>query len=53
MRWQLKLRAAERGIPTAAALGPLLAAHGLCVSAGKMSGLWSGTPVTIRLEAWT
>ena len=50
MRWELKTRAMERGIATAAAMRRRLAAYGLAVSAGKMSGLWSGTPVTIRLE---
>ncbi|MEU0656907.1 helix-turn-helix transcriptional regulator [Streptomyces albogriseolus] len=49
MRWELKERAAERGIATAAQLRRLLAAYGLQVSAGKMSHLWSGTPLTVRL----
>lgn len=28
----------------------MLADHGLVISAGKMSGLWSGQPVTVRLS---
>jgi DNA-binding Xre family transcriptional regulator len=27
-----------------------LAEHGLVISAGKMSGLWSGQPVSLKLE---
>ncbi|MFD9403472.1 helix-turn-helix domain-containing protein [Streptomyces sp. NPDC060011] len=50
MHWKLKSRALERGITTAAALRRVLAAHGLVISAGKMSGMWSGTPLTIRLQ---
>lgn len=50
MRWELRSRALERGITTSAALRRILAAHGLSVSVGKMSGLWSGTPLTIRLQ---
>ncbi|MET9914602.1 helix-turn-helix transcriptional regulator [Streptomyces sp. NPDC006476] len=50
MRWELKQCALQRGITTAARLRRVLAAHGLAVSAGKMSGLWSGIPVTIRLD---
>lgn len=50
MRWELKNRALERGITTSAALRRILADHGLAVSTGKMSGLWSGTPLTIRLQ---
>ena len=28
----------------------MLAEHGLVISAGKMSGLWSGQPVTVKLS---
>lgn len=28
----------------------MLAEHGLVVSAGKMSGLWSGQPASIKLD---
>ncbi|MGZ3119773.1 helix-turn-helix domain-containing protein [Streptomyces sp. H62] len=49
MRWELRVRAAERGIGTAAGMRRCLAAAGLTVSAGKMSHLWSGQPVTVRL----
>ncbi|MFF8883314.1 helix-turn-helix domain-containing protein [Streptomyces flaveolus] len=52
MRWQLRLRAAERGVFTAVEMRRLLAAAGLQVSAGKMSALWSTTvmPVSVRLD---
>ncbi|MGW2034692.1 helix-turn-helix domain-containing protein [Streptomyces sp. NPDC001811] len=50
MRWELRQRAAERGITTSAEVRRRLAAAGLCVSAGKMSALWSTTPVSVRLE---
>jgi DNA-binding Xre family transcriptional regulator len=50
MRWNLRLAAANRGIWKASELQRLLAARGMVVSAGKMSGLWSGQPNTIRLE---
>ncbi|MFG3552495.1 helix-turn-helix domain-containing protein [Streptomyces sp. NPDC047725] len=52
MRWQLRLRAAERGVFTAVEMRRLLAAAGLRVSAGKMSALWSATvmPVSVRLD---
>jgi putative transcriptional regulator len=50
MLWNMRLRAAERGIWKSAEMRRLLADAGLELSAGKMSALWSGTPVTIRLE---
>ena len=50
MLWNMRLRAAERGIWKSADMRRLLADAGLELSAGKMSALWSGTPVTIRLE---
>ena len=50
MQWQLRLRAAERGIWKSTELRRLLADAGLEVSAGKMSALWTGTPTTIRLD---
>lgn len=49
MRWNLRMCAAERGIWKATHMRALLAAQGLVISAGKMSGLWTGTPVTLRL----
>jgi DNA-binding Xre family transcriptional regulator len=49
MRWNLRLAAANRGIWKASELQRLLAEHGLVISAGKMSGLWSGTPASIKL----
>lgn len=50
MKWNLRMRAAERGIWKSAELRRQLAAVGVEISAGKMSGWWSGTPPTIRLE---
>jgi len=50
MRWNLRLAAANRGIWKASELQHQLAEHGLVVSAGKMSGLWSGQPASIKLE---
>ncbi len=50
MRWNLRLAAAQRGIWKASELQRLLADHGLVISAGKMSGLWSGQPASIKLE---
>lgn len=50
MQWQLRLRAAERGIWKSTELRRLLADAGLEMSAGKMSALWTGTPTTIRLD---
>jgi putative transcriptional regulator len=50
MRWNLRMKAAERGIWKSTELRRLFADAGLVISAGKMSGLWTGTPTTIRLE---
>jgi DNA-binding Xre family transcriptional regulator len=50
MRWNLRLAAANRGIWKASELQRMLAGHGLTVSAGKMSGLWSGNPASIKLS---
>lgn len=49
MKWNLRLAAAHRGIWTASELQRMLAARGLPVSAGKMSGLWSGSPASVKL----
>src|SRR2546421_2844927 len=49
MRWNLRLAAAHRGVWKASDMQRLLADHGLVISAGKMSGLWSGQPVTVKL----
>jgi DNA-binding Xre family transcriptional regulator len=49
MRWNMRLVAAQRGIWKASDLQQRFAEHGLVISAGKMSGLWSGQPVTIKL----
>ena len=50
MRWNLRMKAAENGIWKSAELRRRLADAGLEISAGKMSGLWTGTPVTVRLD---
>ncbi|MGW0998956.1 helix-turn-helix domain-containing protein [Streptomyces sp. NPDC002523] len=52
MRWELRLRAAERGVFKAVEMRRLLAQAGLEISAGKMSALWSTTtaPVSVRLD---
>ena len=50
MRWNLRLAAAHRGIWKASELQRMLAGAGLVISAGKMSGLWSGTPASIKLS---
>lgn len=50
MQWNLRLRAAERGIWKSAELRRMLAAAGVEISAGKMSSWWAGTPPTMRLE---
>ncbi len=50
MKWNLRPAAATRGIWHAADLQHLLAEHGLQVSAGKMSGLWSGQPLALKLD---
>ena len=50
MQWNLRLRAAERGIWKSAQLRRMLAEAGLEISAGKMSSWWAGTPPTMRLE---
>ena len=50
MRWNLRMVAAERGIWKSTELRRRLADAGLEISTGKMSGLWTGTPTTIRLQ---
>lgn len=50
MKWNLRVQAAERGIWKSAELRRMLADAGLEISVGKMSGLWTGTPTTIRLD---
>src|SRR5260370_15263605 len=50
MKWNLRLTAANRGIWKASELQRMLAGHGLPVSAGKMSGLWSGSPASVKLD---
>ncbi|WP_223167119.1 helix-turn-helix domain-containing protein [Nonomuraea sp. SYSU D8015] len=50
MKWNLRLAAANRGIWKASQLQRMLAEHGLKISAGKVSGLWSGEPASIKLD---
>ena len=50
MKWNLRLAAANRGIWKASDLQRMLADRGLVISAGKMSGLWSGNPASIKLD---
>lgn len=44
------MTAAERGIWKSSELRRMLADAGLEMSVGKMSGLWTGTPTTVRLD---
>jgi DNA-binding Xre family transcriptional regulator len=50
MKWNLRLAAANRGIWKASDLQRMLAERDLVISAGKMSGLWSGDPASIKLS---
>lgn len=50
MKWNLRLAAANRGIWKASELQRMLAERGMVISAGKMSGLWSGQPNIVRLD---
>lgn len=50
MRWNLRLAAANRSIWKASELQRMLAERGLVISAGKMSGLWSGNPASLKLD---
>src|SRR6266498_4067142 len=50
MQWNLRLAAAQRGIWRSSDLRRLLADAGLEISVGKMSHLWSGRPISIRLD---
>ena len=50
MQWNLRMAAAQRGIWKSTELRRLLADAGLTMSAGKMSNLWSGAPLSVRLD---
>lgn len=50
MQWNLRMVAAQRGIWKAADLRRALGEAGLQISAGKMSHLWSATPISVRLD---
>ena len=49
MKWNLRLAAASRGIWKASELQKMHADRGMVISAGKMSGLWSGHPNAVKL----
>lgn len=48
MKWNLRMAAAERGIWKASEFNQMLRERGLVISAGKMSGWWSGNPTGIK-----
>ena len=50
MRWNLRMKAAERGIWKSTELRRMLADGRPGDPAGKMSGWWTGTPNTIKLD---
>lgn len=50
MQWNLRMRAAERGVWKSAQMRRMLADTGLEISAGKMSSWWAGSPPTVRLD---
>lgn len=50
MRWNLRMVAAQRGVWKASDLRRALAEAGLTMSTGKMSHLWSGSPISLRLD---
>ena len=50
MRWNLRMKAAEAGIWKSTEMRGGSRIAGLEISAGKMSGLWVGTPTMIRLD---
>jgi putative transcriptional regulator len=50
VQWNLRMRAAERGIWKSAQMRRMLADSGLEISAGKMSSWWAGSPPTVRLD---
>src|SRR3981189_797180 len=50
MKWNLRLAAANRGIWKASDVQRMLAERGIVISTGKMSGLWSGNPASIKLD---
>jgi DNA-binding Xre family transcriptional regulator len=50
VKWNLRLAAAQRDIWKASDLQRRLADHGLVISAGKMSALWSTQPVSLKLD---
>jgi putative transcriptional regulator len=47
MRWNMRMKAAERGIWKSTEMRRRLAEAGLEISAGKMSALWTNTPISV------
>ncbi|MEV0693824.1 helix-turn-helix transcriptional regulator [Streptomyces sp. NPDC050388] len=50
MKWNLRKVAANCEVWTVVELNRRLAARGLVISAGKMSGPWSGQPQSLKLS---
>ena len=50
MQWNLRMKAAERGIWKSTEMRRRLAEAGVEISAGKMSQMWTGTPNIVRLD---
>jgi putative transcriptional regulator len=50
MQWNLRMVAAQRGVWRASDLRRLLGEAGLEISTGKMSHLWAGQPISVRLD---
>ncbi|MDX3277000.1 helix-turn-helix domain-containing protein [Streptomyces sp. NPDC005794] len=50
MKWNLRWAAANRGIWRPSDLMPVFKEVGFTPSVSKVSALWSGTPVTVRLD---
>lgn len=50
MKWNLRMVAAQRGIWRSSDLRRALSSAGLEISMGKMSNLWSGNPISVRLD---
>jgi DNA-binding Xre family transcriptional regulator len=50
MRWNLRMTAAQQGIWKSTELRRRLAEAGMDISAGKMSALWTGAPISVRLD---
>lgn len=51
MQWNLRMVAAQRDIWRCSDLRDALLAHGMDISTKKMLRLWSGQPISVRLDA--